>query len=649
MTKDLGTTEKELIEVRKEKLVSLENKGINPYPSNSERNYMAADVREKEDQLITSKEEIIVAGRLLARRGHGKLVFGDLSDESGKIQVVFKADILAEAQFELLNLIDVGDFIEVKGSVFKTNAGELSIQALELRILTKSLRPLPEQWFGLKDEESRLRKRYLDFILNPKLKELFQQKERFWAATRDFLKSRGFLEVETPALETTAGGADANPFITHHNALDIDVYLRISMGELWQKRLMVAGFEKTFEIGRQFRNEGMSREHLQDYSQMEFYWAYANYEDSMALVEEMYKDIAEKAFGTLKFKIGEFDVDLSGKWGHIDYVDTIKEKLGIDVLDTGTEELKNKLRELKLHFDEKDSRGRLIDILWKQIRKGIAGPVFLINHPVEVSPLAKRKDDDPRKVERYQIILAGSEMGNGYSELNDPIDQRNRFEEQAKMREAGDDEAQMNDTDFVEALEYGMPPTTGFGFSERLFSFLADKTARECQMFPLMRPHQPKARITNNQETNTKQNQDAKMLKLATIVLNSDAKMLPWQRLNTAAHLSASFAARNEGKDLLYRDTVATKDGKELKLNIQHAIMIREASKSSISNLITSARQSGIDVFEFSREMLETTNDKKVAEQTAAKNLEEIELLGILLFGEKGKVEELTKDLKLVE
>ncbi|MCL5018867.1 MAG: hypothetical protein M1426_00080 [Patescibacteria group bacterium] len=272
--------------------------------------------------------------------------------------------------------------------------------------------------------------------------------------------------------------------------MDIDVFLRISMGELWQKRLMVGGFEKTFEIGRQFRNEGISREHLQDYSQMEFYWAYANYEDSMKLVEELYKYIAEKAFGTLKFKIGEFDVDLGGAWDKIDYIETIKSKQGIDVEKATDEEIKNKLTELKIKFNPNDRRGRLIDTLWKQIRKEIAGPVFLINHPVEVSPLAKRKEDNSKLVERYQVILAGSEMGNGYSELNDPVDQAQRFKEQAKMREAGDKEAQMHDTDFVEALEYGMPPTTGFGFSERLFSFLADKSSREAQMFPLMKPDQ---------------------------------------------------------------------------------------------------------------------------------------------------------------
>ncbi|MFA4996030.1 MAG: lysine--tRNA ligase [Patescibacteria group bacterium] len=487
MNEKIGATEKELIEFRKKKLAEIKELGSNPYPSKSSKDHSAKEILNEQKELISSEKKVTVAGRLMALRGHGRLVFADIADESGKMQAVLKADELTK-DFNLVSMLDLGDFVEVSGTVFVTKAGETSVLASGLKILSKALRPLPEKRHGIQDEETKFRKRYLEFAISPESREMFIRKAKFWQATRDFLVERGFLEVETPVLENTAGGADANPFITHHDALDIDVYLRISMGELWQKRLMVGGFEKTFEIGRQFRNEGISREHLQDYSQMEFYWAYANYEDSMKLVEDMYKYIAEKAFGTQKFKIGEFDVDLSGKWEKIDYAETIKSKQGIDVLAATDEEIKNKLSELKVKFNPNDRRGRLIDTLWKQIRKEIAGPVFLINHPVEVSPLAKRKEDNSKLVERYQVILAGSEMGNGYSELNDPEDQAGRFQEQAKMREAGDKEAQMHDADFIEALEYGMPPTTGFGFSERLFSFLADKSARETQMFPLMRP-----------------------------------------------------------------------------------------------------------------------------------------------------------------
>jgi lysyl-tRNA synthetase class 2 len=487
----IGSSEKEVIEYRAKKVQELRNNKVNPYPAKSGRNITASEIVKTKDELIDSSTEVTVAGRLMATRGHGKLLFADIVDESGKIQSVFRSDILGEENFSLAVLLDVGDFIEVSGSVFITRAGETSVEAHSLRVLSKSIRPLPDAWSGVKDEEVLFRKRYLDLILNPETRELFYKKAKFWQATRNFLINKGFLEVETPALENTAGGADAQPFVTHHNAFDIDVYLRISMGELWQKRLMVGGFEKTFEIGRQFRNEGVSREHLQDYSQMEFYWAYANYEDSMKLVEEMYKYIAMESFGTQQFRIGEFDVDLSKEWPKVDFVSIIKEKQGIDVLEASEEELKEKLRSLHIKFMPNDRKGRLMDLLWKQIRKTVAGPIFLINHPVEVSPLAKRKEDDPRLVERFQPIIAGSEIGNGYSELNDPQDQAERFQEQAEMREAGDTEAQMHDRDFVEALEYGMPPTTGFGFSERLFSFLADKSMREAQLFPLMKPILP--------------------------------------------------------------------------------------------------------------------------------------------------------------
>jgi lysyl-tRNA synthetase class 2 len=317
---------------------------------------------------------------------------------------------------------------------------------------------------------------------------MFIKKSKFWNVMRNFLLEKGFIEVETPVLETSAGGATAKPFITHHNALDIDVYLRISMGELWQKKLMVAGYEKTFEIGRQFRNEGMDMEHLQDYTQMEFYWGYANYEDGMKLAEEMYKKIAKEVFGTLKFEIYGHKVDFGKKWEIYDFEKTIKKHTGIDIYKNNKEEIAKKMKELKIDYDPKLDKWKFVDLLWKYCRKKISGPGFLIGHPVELSPLAKRNPEDKRKVERFQIIIAGSEIGNGYSELNDPIDQEERFKEQMKNREAGDEESMEHDKSFVDALKHGMPPTCGFGVSERLFGFLMGKPLRECVIFPLMKP-----------------------------------------------------------------------------------------------------------------------------------------------------------------
>jgi lysyl-tRNA synthetase class 2 len=469
---------------RLDKLVKIKKDGIEPYPAQF-------DKKNSLQQAYNSKlgTKVKTAGRLMTIRDMGKLCFGHLLDETHKMQVALQADTVGKEEYKwFVKNIDLGDFIGIEGEVFETHKGEISIKIEKYKLLAKALRPLPEKWHGLTDEELKLRKRYLDFIANPELKELFYRKAKFWQACRDFLLKNDFWEVETPVLETTPGGADAEPFITHHKVLDIDLYLRISMGELWQKRLMVAGFEKTFEIGRQFRNEGMSREHLQDYTQMECYWAYADYKKMMQLVEKMYKYILRQVYNKLQFEINGFTVDFDQPWQEIDYVKTIQKEFKIDVTKATKEALIKKLKELKVDFDNNLSKARLIDMLWKQVRKTIVGPVLLINHPVEVSPLAKRDSKDPDKVQRFQIILAGSEMGNGYSELNDPIDQAERFKEQAKMRESGDLEAQMHDQDFVEALEYGMPPTAGFGFSERLFSFLENRTARECQLFPLMKP-----------------------------------------------------------------------------------------------------------------------------------------------------------------
>lgn len=475
---------------RLRKLEQIRKAGVNPYPARARRDFVISEVLSKFNTLEKSKKQFYVVGRVRSIRGHGNLTFAHLEDASGRIQIALRKNVIGADDYKFFTKnIDIGDFIEVKGKIFITKKGEKSVEVQEFKLLTKTLRPLPIEHFGFKDEEERLRKRYLDILYNPELKDMLMKKAKFWNAIREFLQKKGFQEVETPVLENTTGGADARPFVTHHNALDIDVYLRISMGELWQKRLMVAGMEKTFEIGRQFRNEGMDAEHLQDYTQMEFYWAYADYEQGMKLVEELFKDVAKKTFGTLKFKINKFNVDLGKKWQRYDYCATIKKHTGIDVLNADIKEIKKKLEKLGVEYEKKGFNiTRAIDNLWKYCRKQIAGPGFLVNAPLTISPLAKRSEKNPAVVQRFQVIIAGSELGNGYSELNDPVDQAERFREQQKLRDAGDEEAQMDDHEFVEALEYGMPPTCGFGMSERVFSFLMNKSMRECQVFPLLRP-----------------------------------------------------------------------------------------------------------------------------------------------------------------
>ncbi|MCK4554323.1 lysine--tRNA ligase [Candidatus Parcubacteria bacterium] len=481
---------------RLQKLKELQKLGINPYPAQSCRTHIVKDIFDKFNLLEKNQKTITAVGRLRSLRSHGNLTFAHLEDASGRIQIALsKKEVGPELYKIFTKLIDTGDFIEIMGKCFLTHKGEKSIIVKQWKILTKTLRPLPDKWHGLKDEEERYRKRYLDILFNPGVREMIEKKAIFWQAVREFHIKHGFQEVETPVLENTTGGADARPFITHHNALDIDVYLRISMGELWQKRLMAAGLEKTFEIGRQFRNEGMDAEHLQDYTQMEFYWAYADYQDGMKLVEELFKYIAQQTFSTLKFKINKFNIDLNKEWQRYDYAKTVKKYTGIDILKADIKQIEAKLKELKIEYDKKGFNiTRAIDNLWKYCRKQIAGPGFLVGVPIQISPLAKSDEKNPQITQRFQPIIAGTELGNGYSELNDPVDQRERFNEQQKLREAGDEEAQMFDHEFVEALEYGMPPTCGFGMSERVFSFLMNKTARECQIFPLMKPKDPKCK-----------------------------------------------------------------------------------------------------------------------------------------------------------
>ena len=427
----------------------------------------------------------------MAIRGQGAILFVVLFDgkDNGKakFQAVFKKDVIDEKLFRLFtSAVDIGDFISVTGTFFTTERGEQSILVKEWTIAAKSLLPLPEKWHGIQDTDERYRKRYLDILMNQELRELFIKKAKFWDVTREFLKSNGFLEVETPTLEITTGGAEATPFKTHHNDYDLDVYLRISVGELWQKRLMSAGFPKTFEIGRVYRNEGSSPDHTQEFTNMEFYWSFANFEDGMELVREMYIKIAKEVFGATKFTTRGHTFDLANEWNNIDYVQEIKRQVKIDILTASNKEIADKLKSLKVAY-EGTSKERLVDTLWKYCRKNISGPAFLINHPVLVAPLSK-KIFGTETTQMFQPIIAGSEIGRGYSELNDPIDQRKRFDEQKKLIDAGDTEAMMLDDEFVEMLEYGMPPTCGFGFGERFFAFLADKSLRELQMFPLMRP-----------------------------------------------------------------------------------------------------------------------------------------------------------------
>ncbi len=477
----------ELIQERRRKRDVLIEAGMHPYSATTKATHTMKAVKEAFLELATGNVPVTVAGRVVALRGHGALVFCDVFDGTERLQLFFSKETLPEEVFNLfVDAIDVGDFIEATGVPFITKRETQAVHVSAWQVLTKSLQAIPAEHFGIKDEDERYRKRYLDLLQNEELRHMFLLKEKFWDVTRAFMKRQGFLEVETPTIEITTGGAEARPFKTYHNDFDTEVFMRISVGELWQKRLMAAGLPKVFEIGKAYRNEGTSPEHLQEFTNMEFYWAYADYRQGMKLVRELYIEIAQALFGTTTFTAREHTFDLGSEWPEIDYVSEIESQTGVNVISASEDKMRAKLAELKVTF-EGANRERLTDSLWKHCRKSIAGPAFLVNHPLLVAPLAKTRPDGAT-VEMFQPIIAGSEVGRGYSELNDPDDQRARFEIQRTLLEAGDEEAMMPDWEFVEMLEYGMPPTCGFGFGERFFAFLVGKPLRETQLFPLMKP-----------------------------------------------------------------------------------------------------------------------------------------------------------------
>lgn len=476
----------ELRQVKIQKIKQLREMGIDPYPVDSNRTHSIGEALKNFEKYSQDQTPVIFNGRIRSIRTHGKLNFFDLEDESGRIQMLLKSDALGD-DAKLIPLLDLGDFLEAEGILALSKTGQQSLMVNKIRLLAKSVLPIPTEHFGLEDLETRLRKRYLDMIANAETRELFRKKAIFWQTIRQFLISKGFLEVWTPVLENATGGADAEPFVTHHNALDRDFYLRISL-ELPLKRLLVGGYEKVFEIGRLFRNEGIDRDHLQEYDDIEFYWAYSDYLKGMDLVENLFREIVQNVAGTLQTKYEGNDIDWSQAWPRLDYFDLFKQETGLDLNSVTDKELHEKAVALKLKVEKGIGRGRLIDTIYKKtVRPKLIQPCFLVGHPLETSPLAKKDPANPAKILRFQPIAGASELGNGFSELNDPLDQRTRFEEQMKMKAAGDKEAHMMDTDYVEAMEYGMPPAVGFGMSERLFSMIMDKSIRETVIFPPMK------------------------------------------------------------------------------------------------------------------------------------------------------------------
>jgi len=480
----------EILKVRRVKLAELQKNGKDPFK------IVKYDVTHSTKYIVDNFESmegavVSVAGRLMSKRGMGKASFCDVRDRDGKIQIYVKMDEVGAEVYEEFKKFDIGDIVGVKGEVFKTHKGEISVKVQEIVLLSKSLQPLPEKWHGLKDVDLRYRQRYVDLIVNPDVRNTFIVRSKIIKAIRKFLDDRGFLEVETPILNTIPGGAAARPFVTHHNTLDIDMYLRIAP-ELYLKRLIVGGLEKVYEIGRMFRNEGMSVKHNPEFTLMEVYEAYTDYKGMMDLTEQLISTVALEVLGTTKITYQGQEIDLTPPWNRMTMIEAVEKYAGVNFNNiTSDEEARNIAKEKKVHIEGNPTKGEVLNLMFEEfVEEHLVQPTFILDYPVEVSPLTKRKPDMPSLTERFELFITCREMANAYSELNDPIDQKERFLDQVAKREAGDEEANMMDDDFITALEYGMPPTGGLGIGiDRLVMLLTDSySIRDVLLFPTMKP-----------------------------------------------------------------------------------------------------------------------------------------------------------------
>ncbi len=480
----------EMLLIRRDKLSKLIEKGKNPFlVEKFDFTHYSTQIKDDFEQL--ENQEVTVAGRIMTRRGHGKVSFMDLQDSKGRIQIFAKQDVIGEDEYEDLSFLDLGDIIGVSGKVFKTKTGEISIRAEKILLMTKSLQILPDKFHGLKDQDLRYRQRYVDLIVNPEVKDTFILRTKMIKAVREYLDNKDFLEVETPILSPIAGGANARPFATHHNALDIDMYLRIA-NELYLKRLIVGGFEKVYEMGRMFRNEGMSPKHNPEFTNIELYQAYVDYEEMMTLTEELFAYVAEKALGTKVINYQGTEINLTPPWQRMDMTEAVKKYTGVDFGQIESDEEARAIAKAKgLEVDKNKTRGHIISEMFEEfVEKHLIQPIFITGHPVEISPLAKRNPDDPRITNRFEAFINTWELANAFSELNDPIDQRERFEEQVKQKDSGDDEAHPMDNDFINAIEVGLPPTggLGIGIDRMIILYTNQPSIRDILFFPTMKP-----------------------------------------------------------------------------------------------------------------------------------------------------------------
>jgi len=657
-------TLKDFRDERLRKLAELKELGVNPYPAKSNRSIDMLTLVDRFEEI--EGQEVVVVGRVMSIRKFGKLAFIVIRDMSGQVQLFLKegesATVADRSNSELIMpaeiaLLDTGDFVECSGIVVKTKTGEISVECKKLRILTKSLRPMPSAQEGFTDKEQRLRRRYVDMNVNLDVRDRFVRRSKFWQATREFLLKEGFLEINIPVLEHTTGGADANPFVTHMDALDQDFYLRISH-ELPLKRLIGAGFEKVFDIGPRFRNENYSDEHLPEHVAFESYGAYQDYEDGMELYERQMKEVAMATWGTLKFdNVNGFALDLDQKWPVINYADIMKEKFDVDVFNPNLDQLKTILKEKGVKLDGDINVNRAMDSVWKLIRKESAGPFWLVHEPVAISPLAKQDPSDLRVTQRFHPVIAGTEMGNGYSELNDPVDQLNRFLEQQEMRDSGDDEAQMLDIDFVEMLEYGMPPACGWSYSERFFWMLEGVSAREGVPFPQLRSEVDE--VTKGIYSEIDFAHSSVKVEIDSVVEHGEQDfsrrivavvrkdLEPWRVANAVAHMQAIIGSRVPNKVLTSDDVFVGSDGLAIPRNSQYPIIIMRADEKELHKLHAKVKEQNLVHHVFIKEMQDTTNDKEIVETLKNQAMADTEFFGVSFYADNEVADKLTKGLQL--
>lgn len=608
--------------------------------------------------------EFQTAGRIISSKSHWKLTFAKLRDHSWDIQVCFMRDLVkfntGREIVENISIIgeeksaykiaekfcQVGDYIGVKWDLFETKHGELTLFVSEFQIMSKAVRPLPEKWHGIKDQEATQRQRYLEMIMNDESYEKFKKRSIFLKSIREYLDSHGFMEIDCPVLDNSASGAAAQPFTTHHNALDIDVYLRIC-NEIALKKATSGRFEKVYEMSKVFRNEGMDPSHLQEFTMLEFQASYWTLKENMDFSEWFVKYLITKLWVDPKVPVKDKNgneklVDFWATWERVNYTEAVTQVSGIDISrysEEDEDDLRKAIRSKWHDWEGLDDQATatMIDYLYKKVlRPNIVWPAFIYNYPRTMQPLARQSDENPMIVEQYQVVVNGWEIIKCYSELIDPQIQKANFAAQSDALERWDEEATAGDDDYLLAMEHGFPPQSGFGMGiERIFALLMqEENLREVVMFPMMKPLWSEE--TSNQKT-----------QLAVSILNSESQLEKWQELNTVGHLSASFAARG-GKKLFERESTISADGESIPMNIQHAIMIKQiANNQKIQELYNTAKNWGLEVVPFTREMLETSDDKIVHQKTSQKNITDIEYLGILIFGEKKHVEKLTKDLEL--